>query len=130
MTTATPFLMFQGDAQAAIDLYTATLPDTRVLHMQRHGEPTSNGGTVMLARVAICGREFCFSDSPPIHAFTFTPSSSIFVDCGNAEELTHIFNTLSSGGQVLMPLDNYGFSARFGWLNDRFGVSWQLNLPA
>lgn len=130
MATATPFLMFQGDAQAAIDLYTATLPDTQVRHMQRHEKPTTNGGTVMLARVAICGREFCFSDSQPVHAFTFTPSTSIFVDCESADELERIFTTLSDGGQVLMPLDNYGFSARFGWLNDRFGVSWQINLPA
>ena len=130
MTTATPFLMFQGDAQAAIDLYTSALPDTRVLHMQRHGKPTANGGTVLLARVAICGREFLISDSPPVHAFTFTPSSSIFIDCGSADEMERIFATLADGGQVLMPLDHYGFSPRFGWLNDRFGVSWQLNLPA
>lgn len=128
MTTATPFLMFQGDAQAAIDLYLATLPDTRVLDLKRHPAPTSNGGTVMLARVAICGREFLFSDSPPVHAFTFTPSSSIFVECAGADELERLFTTLSEGGSVLMPLDDYGFSRRFGWLADRFGVSWQLNL--
>jgi len=129
MTTATPFLMFQGDAQAAIDLYTTALPDTHVLNMQRHPEPTANGGTVLLARVAICGREFRFSDSPPVHAFTFTPSSSIFIDCGSAQELERLFAVLGQSGKVLMPLDNYGFSQRFGWLNDRFGVSWQLNLP-
>ncbi|WP_423454996.1 VOC family protein [Ottowia sp. VDI28] len=128
MTTATPFLMFQGDAQAAIDLYTGILPGTRVLHMQRHPAPTSNGGTVMLARVDICGREFLFSDSPPVHAFTFTPSNSIFVDCNSREELERFFTALSQDGKVLMPLDNYGFSSHFGWLNDRFGVSWQLNL--
>ena len=39
-------------------------------------------------------------------------------------------NALSHSGQVLMPLDDYGFSKQFGWVNDRFGVSWQLNLPA
>ncbi len=130
MTTATPFLMFQGDAQAAMDLYTTALPNTHVLHIQSHEKPTANGGTVLLARMAICGREFLLSDSPPVHAFTFTPSSSIFVDCASADELERIFATLAEGGQVLMPLDHYGFSPRFGWLNDRFGVSWQLNLPA
>lgn len=130
MSKATPFLMFQGDAQAAIDLYTATLPDTRVLHMQRHPKPTANGGTVMLASVAICGQTFLVSDSPPVHAFTFTPSSSIFVECDSAEQLNRLFNTLSDGGGVLMPIADYGFSRRFGWINDRFGVSWQFNLPA
>jgi uncharacterized glyoxalase superfamily protein PhnB len=43
-------------------------------------------------------------------------------------ELDEAFNKLSAGGTVLMPLDNYSFSTKFGWLNDRFGVSWQLNL--
>ena len=128
MTTATPFLMFQGQAQPAIDFYCASLPDTRVLDLKRHLTPTSNGGTVMLARVAICRREFLFSDSPPVHAFTFTPSSSIFIDCDSADQLDRLFAALSDGGQVLMPVGDYGFSRRFGWLQDRFGVSWQLNL--
>jgi uncharacterized glyoxalase superfamily protein PhnB len=43
-------------------------------------------------------------------------------------ELEAAFAALADGGQVFMPLDNYGFSTRFGWLSDRYGVSWQLNL--
>lgn len=61
--------------------------------------------------------------------FTFTPSMSIFVDCENEAESNQAFQQLSEGGKVLMPLDNYGFSKKFGWVSDRFGVSWQLNLP-
>ena len=68
-------------------------------------------------------------DSAVSHGFTFTPSMSIFVDCGSAAELERAFAALAAGGAVLMPLENYGFSTRFGWVNDRFGVSWQLNLP-
>ena len=71
---------------------------------------------------------FRCTDSPPVHDFTFTPSFSIFVDVASAEELDRLFAGLSEGGAVLMPLDEYGFSRRFGWVNDRFGVSWQLNL--
>lgn len=67
-------------------------------------------------------------DSPVKHAFTFTPSMSIFVECENDAELTRVFDQLAVGGKVMMPLNNYGFSTRFGWLADRFGVSWQLNL--
>jgi predicted 3-demethylubiquinone-9 3-methyltransferase (glyoxalase superfamily) len=50
------------------------------------------------------------------------------VECESEAELDEAFNKLSAGGTVLMPLNNYGFSTKFGWLNDRFGVSWQLNL--
>jgi uncharacterized glyoxalase superfamily protein PhnB len=53
---------------------------------------------------------------------------SLFVNCTSDAELEQAFEQLSAGGEVLMPLDNYGFSQRFGWVNDRFGVSWQLNL--
>ena len=63
------------------------------------------------------------------HAFTFTPSFSLFVDFTSADTLDAAFGNLSEYGTILMPLDNYGFSRRFGWCNDRFGVSWQLNLP-
>ena len=69
-----------------------------------------------------------YIDSPVKHDFTFTPSMSIFVDCEDEGELIKAFNQLSSEGEVLMPLDNYGFSTKFGLVNDRFGVSWQLNL--
>ncbi|WP_219999912.1 VOC family protein [Halomonas sp. LBP4] len=61
-------------------------------------------------------------------ALTFTPSMSLFVESESEAELDEAFAQLSSGGEVLMPPDDYGFSARFTWLNDRFGVSWQLNL--
>lgn len=67
-------------------------------------------------------------DSPVKHDFGFTPSISLFVDCEDESELDEAFRQLSAGGEVFMPLDNYGFSAKFGWVGDRFGVSWQLNL--
>ena len=67
-------------------------------------------------------------DSPVKHAFTFTPAISIFVECESEAELDTAFGKLSEGGAVLVPVGNYGFSARFGWLTDRFGVSWQLNV--
>ena len=66
-------------------------------------------------------------DSPIKHAFTFTPSFSLFVECESEAELDAAFARLSDGGSVLMPPGNYGFSTKFAWVNDRFGVSWQLN---
>ena len=131
MTTARPFFMFQdGDAQAALDLYFATFPDSQMVRVERNaaGEPGAQG-TIKVAVFTLCGREFMCSDSPIKHDFSFTPSNSTFVDFESEAELERTFGALSAGGEVLMPLDNYGFSQRFGWLNDRFGVSWQLNLP-
>lgn len=132
MTTARPFLMFQGGvAQAALDLYFATFPDSRMVRAERYAEGGGGpAGTIKVAVFTLCGREFMCSDSPVKHGFTFTPASSTFVDFEVEAELDRVFGILSKGGQVLMPLANYGFSRRFGWLSDRFGVSWQLNLSA
>jgi len=66
-------------------------------------------------------------DSLFSHEFTFTPAISLYVKCDTPEEIDELFSKLSEGGQVLMPLDKYPFSNKFGWLNDKFGVSWQLN---
>jgi predicted 3-demethylubiquinone-9 3-methyltransferase (glyoxalase superfamily) len=126
----TPFLMFTGDAERAIELYTSLFDDAQLLALTRFGpDGTGVAGTVEQATFSIAGQVFRCFDSPPMHAFTFTPSFSIFVDVASAEELDRLFAGLSAGGGVLMPLGDYGVSRRFGWVNDRFGVSWQLNLP-
>ncbi len=67
-------------------------------------------------------------DSGRQHPFTFTSAISIFVDCNRERELDEVFTGLSDGGMVLMPLQEYPFSTKFAWLQDRYGVSWQLNL--
>ncbi|CDN40977.1 hypothetical protein BN871_AA_00030 [Paenibacillus sp. P22] len=68
-------------------------------------------------------------DSFVKHAFTFTPSFSLFLACDTEEEVERVFARLSEGGEVLMPLGEYPFSRKFGWIVDKFGVSWQLSLP-
>jgi predicted 3-demethylubiquinone-9 3-methyltransferase (glyoxalase superfamily) len=70
-----------------------------------------------------------FIDSPAKHAFTFTPSFSFFVETESEDELRRLAAALGEGGSVMMPLGDYGFSRLFTWVSDRFGVSWQLNLP-
>ena len=123
--------MFQGGtAQAALDLYFATFADSRMVRVERYAAGEGGPpGTIKVAVFTLCGREFMCSDSPVKHGFSFTPSSSTFVEFDSLAELERVFGILSQGGGVLMPLNNYGFSERFGWVNDRFGVSWQLNLP-
>jgi predicted 3-demethylubiquinone-9 3-methyltransferase (glyoxalase superfamily) len=91
------------------------------------GEPGTEG-SVKVGEFEIAGQTFLCIDSPVRHDFTFTPAISIHVECESEEELKDVFYRLGSGGAVFMPLDNYGFSRMYGWLSDRFGVSWQLNL--
>jgi predicted 3-demethylubiquinone-9 3-methyltransferase (glyoxalase superfamily) len=126
----TPFLMFEGHANAAMDLYLSVFEHAEVRFVERYGpgEPGPEG-SVKLAMFALGEQQFLCSDSFEKHAFSFTPSFSIFMECESEAELNRVYSALSEGGEVLMPLDNYGFSTRFGWVNDRFGVSWQLNLP-
>ncbi|MEJ8766790.1 VOC family protein [Oceanobacillus sp. HCA-5259] len=132
MTKVTPFLMFQdGKAEEAMNFYTSLIKDSEITSITRYGanEPGGDEGTVMQATFTLKGQTFMCIDSNIKHQFTFTPSFSIFVDCDTEEELTSLYEELLEGGQALMPLDNYGFSRKFGWVNDRFGVSWQINLP-
>jgi predicted 3-demethylubiquinone-9 3-methyltransferase (glyoxalase superfamily) len=82
----------------------------------------------MQATFTLKGQEFMCIDSNVKHEFSFTPSFSIYVACNSEDEIGTLYQKLNEGGQALMPLGNYGFSKMFGWLNDRFGVSWQLNL--
>jgi predicted 3-demethylubiquinone-9 3-methyltransferase (glyoxalase superfamily) len=122
-------LMFEGAAEEAMTFYVSLFGDSAITQIERY-RPGEMGaeGTVKVASFTLAGREFICIDSPAKHGFTFTPAMSLFVECENEAELEAAFNRLSDGGNVLMPLDNYGFSTRFGWLTDRFGVSWQLNL--
>ena len=126
----TPFLMFQGHAQEAMELYTRVIPDSQILDVERYGpEGPGAEGSVMLASMSLRGQTVLCSDSPIRHDFTFTPSISLFVTCEDEKEIERLTAALGDGGKALMPLDNYGFSQRFAWVEDRFGVSWQLNLP-
>ena len=131
MNKVTPFLMFQnGDAEEAMNCYTSLIEDSSITNIARYGANESGDeGTVMQATFTLKGQEFMCIDSNVKHQFDFTPSFSIFLTCDTEEELESIYGKLSDGGQALMPLGDYGFSKKFGWLNDRFGVSWQLNLP-
>jgi len=83
---------------------------------------------VQHATFSLNGQEFMCIDSNAKHGFTFTPSISLYVKCKTEEEIEALFNKLSGGGQIFMPLSSYPFSKKFGWLSDKFGVSWQLNL--
>ena len=121
-----PFLMFVGVAEQAMNRYVSLFKGSAITRVERW--PPGEGQGIKRGEFRLGGREFLCFDSPIEHEFTFTPSLSIWVDCEDEAELQAAYTELCTGGQVLMPLDNYGFSTRFGWVNDSFGVSWQLNL--
>ncbi len=124
------FLTFQqGAATAALDLYRSTFDDFELVSIAHYGpEGPGPDGTVMAATFRLAGSAFGCADSPIDHAWGFTPAVSLWIECADDAEQQRLFDSLSKDGQVYMPLDGYGFSRRFGWVGDPFGVTWQLNL--
>ena len=124
ITAAAPFLMFQGRCEEALTFYARTIAGARIVALDRKPD-----GTVAMARLSIAGLEIMANDSPPVHAFDFTPSTSTFLTADRPEDVDALAEALGDGGQAHMPPDDYGFSRRFAWVQDRFGVSWQINAP-
>lgn len=124
ITSAAPFLMFQGRCEEALTFYAEALPGCRIASLDRKPD-----GTVAMARLALPGLEIMANDSPPVHDFDFTPSSSTFLTVDSADDVDAVAAALGPEGRPLMPPDDYGFSRRFAWVQDRFGVSWQINCP-
>jgi predicted 3-demethylubiquinone-9 3-methyltransferase (glyoxalase superfamily) len=129
-THVTPFLMFEGKAEEAMNFYVSLLPDSRIISISRYGAGgAGREGSVLRAVFMLAGQTVMCIDSPAKHDFTFTPAMSFFVDCTTDDQIVSLFAKLSAGGKVLMPLNDYGFSRKFGWVSDCYGVSWQVNLP-
>ena len=128
-TTVSPFLMFEGRAEQAMNFYVSLFEDGAITSIVRYG-PQGPGaeGSVMKASFTIAGQAILCIDSAMKHDFGFTPSFSLFVTCESEEQIARLVAALADGGTELMPLNNYGFSRQFAWVNDKFGVSWQLIL--
>lgn len=129
MQQITTFLMFEGRAKEAIDLYTSVFENSGITNISYYG-PNEAGaeGSVKHAVFMLNGQEFMCIDSFVKHGFTFTASMSLSVKCRTDEEIDTIYEKLSEGGQVMMTLGAYPFSRKFAWIADKFGVSWQFNL--
>lgn len=136
----TTFLTFVGDqcgkAEEAIHFYTSIFPNSEIKNIIKYqeGEPGGNPALIKHGVFTLNGVQYMVSESNFKHAWTFTPGVSLFVECNSENEIQTWFEILSSnGGQIMIPLDNYdsdnyGLGKKFGWCEDKYGISWQLIL--
>jgi predicted 3-demethylubiquinone-9 3-methyltransferase (glyoxalase superfamily) len=118
----TPHLWFDTEAVEAAEFYSSTLPSSRVTNVTTlHDTPSGDADVVSFE---LFGQPFLAISAGPL--FRFTPAVSFLVRCGTREEVDALWSKLSEGGTALMPLDSYPFSDRYGWTQDRYGLSWQV----
>jgi len=126
-----PHLWFDGQAEEAVAFYTDLFGEGRTHSITRygsegveiHGRPP---GSVMTVEFDLLGYRFIALNGGP--HFQFTPAISFFVTRESEAEVDHLWEGLSEGGMVMMPLERYPWSERYGWVQDRFGVTWQISL--
>jgi|SRR5699024_7966914 len=130
MKKVTPFLMFQRDvAEEAILFYTSLIEDSKVNEISRFKEDEpGETGALKQATFTLKNQTFQCLNSYIEHDFDFTPAFSIFLECDSEKEIEFLYQSLAENGKALMPLDQYNFSKKFGWISDQYGISWQLNL--
>jgi predicted 3-demethylubiquinone-9 3-methyltransferase (glyoxalase superfamily) len=122
MEKITPHLWFDTQAREAGDFYASTFDNSRVKNVTTlDGTPS---GSVDIVDAEICGQEFTLLSAGPL--FKFNPSISFLVSCATKGEVDSLWRKLSDGGTPLMELGSYPFSERYGWLQDRYGLSWQV----
>jgi predicted 3-demethylubiquinone-9 3-methyltransferase (glyoxalase superfamily) len=122
MQTITPHLWFDKEAKEAAAFYTSIFKDSRIKNAATlHNTPS---GTVDLLTIELLGQDFRLINAGPL--FKFTPAVSFLIACETKKEVDPLWNELSKGGSALMELGDYPFSERYGWTQDRYGLSWQV----
>ncbi len=122
MNRITPHLWFEKDAGKAAAFYVSVFPDSRITHASElHDTPS---GDVDLVSFDLAGLGFMAIGAGPL--FTFNPSVSFLVACRSTDEVDRLWAKLSDGGTPRMALGSYPFSERYGWTEDRYGLSWQI----
>jgi predicted 3-demethylubiquinone-9 3-methyltransferase (glyoxalase superfamily) len=130
MQKITPHLWFDKEARKAAEFYTSLFPDSKVTNSTTLHDTPSGDSEIVSFQLA--GQSFMAISAGPL--FKFNPSVSFIVNFDPSREndardnLDILWERLSEGGMALMPLDKYPFSERFGWVQDKYGLSWQLIL--
>jgi len=122
MQKITPHLWFDQEAIEAANFYVSTFPNSKVKSTTSLRNTPS--GSVDIVTFELSGLELQAISAGPY--FEFNPSISFFVNCETKEEVDRLWEKLSPGGQVLMELGEYPFSERYAWVQDKYGLSWQL----
>ncbi len=122
MRKITSHLWFDKEAREAAGFYTSIFKDSRIKNTATlHDTPS---GAVDLVSIEVLGQEFTLISAGPL--FKFTPAVSFLVACRTKQESEALWGRLSEGGSELMALGEYPFSEKYGWLVDRYGLSWQV----
>ena len=122
MKKITPHLWFDKEAVEAANFYASIFPDSKVTNVTTlHNTPSGDADIVSFE---ILGTPFMAISAGPL--FKFNPSISFHVKCSTKEEVDRIWDKLSEGGKVLMEIGAYPFSERYGWVEDKYGLSWQI----
>jgi predicted 3-demethylubiquinone-9 3-methyltransferase (glyoxalase superfamily) len=122
MEKITPHLWFDNNAEEAAKFYTSIFKDSKLKNVTTlHNTPS---GTVEIFTVEVLGQEFTLISAGPL--FKFNPSVSFLVACSTKEEVDELWKKLSEGGTALMDLGEYPFSEKYGWVQDKYGLSWQI----
>jgi predicted 3-demethylubiquinone-9 3-methyltransferase (glyoxalase superfamily) len=124
-----PCIWLDDQAEQAAAFYVQIFADSRALATSRYPESSANPsgrppGSVLAVDLSIAGQRFTLLNGGPM--FAPNPSVSFFVRAGGAAEVDRVFAALAEGGEVMMPIGTYPWSERYGWVKDRFGVSWQI----
>ncbi|MFN2107222.1 MAG: VOC family protein [Candidatus Promineifilaceae bacterium] len=127
----TPNLWFDTQAEEAANFYVTLFDNSRIGEITRYDDASAEvsgqpQGSAMTVSFELAGQRFVALNGGP--QFQFTPAISFFVYCPTEAEVDELYAELSDGGAVLMPLQKYPFNDRYAWVQDRFGVSWQLYL--
>ncbi len=122
MQKITPFLWFEKDMKGVTDFYTSVFPGSK-LNTEGTLENTPSG-QVQIVTFEMLGVKFNFMTAGPY--LPFNPTVSFIVSCESIKEVDEIWNKLQASGKVLMELSSYPFAEKYGWIQDRYGVSWQI----
>lgn len=123
MKKITPHLWFDKEAREAAEFYTSIFENSKIKNVTTLKNTPS--GDCDLVSFDLCGQEFMAISAGPI--FKFNPSVSFQVKCTTKKEVDTLWEKLAAGGNVLMELQKYPFSERYGWCSDKYGLSWQVN---
>lgn len=136
------FLTFHGNAEEAMNFYTSVFENSEIVHVIRARAEDAGWteGTLQYGIFKIAGQQVICMNTPPPgsrpyntapwHEFRFNPAITIYVERDSKEDFDKLYEALTESGEIYLPAQSYGFSPKFAWVNDRYGISWRINLSS